>query len=417
MTRRLLPALAIAMLALSAFALNALAAPAPPPLSLGETTPLETTYGDPTLPKARAVWIEMLDSATKTIDIEQFYFSHRPGEALQPLVDAIGKAAARGVRVRLLLDASMGKTYPHPADSLAKLAHVEVRFVDYRALAGGVQHAKFCMIDAREAWLGSQNLDWRSFSHIHELGVRMREPRLAAALEAVFETDWAAAARDQKETPLAATLPQWPLRLVQGPRDTALVWLGASPQKTNPAGLPWDLDLILSRIASAKDTIRVQVMNYGTRVHGMVDSTLQMALIAAANRGVEVRMIVADWGIGGPNEDAWRQLAAVPHIELRISQVPEWSGGYIPFARVEHCKYMVTGDDAWIGTSNWEPSYFLNTRNVGLTLRDAVLADRLKRIFANDWSQPTAVPWRVDSKLAARAHSQTVPAGAKYYGE
>ena len=415
MLRRLLIA---ALLLIAAQAVAAAPAPtATPPLTLGETVPLETTYGNPALPAARDLWVDMITHATRSIDIEEFYFSYRAGERMQPIIDAIGVAASRGVKVRLMLDTNMGKTYPHPADSLAKLPHIEVRFVDYRALAGGVQHSKFMVVDSRDAWLGSQNLDWRSFTHIHELGVRMNEPRLASALMAIFEADWAAAARDQKETPPVASIPAWPLRIVQGARDTAIVTLSASPQKTTPAGIPWDLQMIVGRIAATTDTVRIQTMNYGVISHGVADSTLHKALIAAAQRGVPVQLLVADWTLGGAGESAIRDLAAVPNIAVRISQVPEWSGGYVPFSRVEHCKYMVTGDDSWIGTSNWEPSYFLNTRNVALNVHNAAIAAQLRRVFWNDWSQPTAVAFTPDSKLTPRMHGMTVPAGAKSYGE
>ena len=414
MLRRLLLA---ALLFATPQAAAAAPAPAAAPITLGETVPLETTYGNPALPAAVDVWVDMVTHATHTIDIEQFYFSYRTGERMQAIIDCVGAAAARGVKVRIMLDTNMGKTYPHPADSLGRLPHIEVRFVDYRALAGGVQHSKFMVVDGREAWLGSQNLDWRSFTHIHELGVRMREPRLAGALTAIFQADWAAAARDQKETPPVAAIPAWPLRLVQGPRDTAFVTLSASPQKTTPAGIPWDLQMIVERIAATKDTVRIQTMNYGVNSHGVVDSTLHRALVTAAQRGVPVQLLVADWTLGGAGESALRDLAAAPNISVRISQVPEWSGGYIPFSRVEHCKYMVTGDDSWIGTSNWEPGYFLNTRNVALNVHNAGIAAQLRRVFWNDWSQPTAVAFTQGTKLTPRMHGMTVPAGAKSYGE
>ena len=86
----------------------------------------------------------------------------------------------------------MHRTYPQPADSLGKLANFSVRTIDYHRIAGGVQHAKFMVVDDREAWLGSQNLDWRSLSHIHELGARVRLEAVAKTFADVFETDWAA---------------------------------------------------------------------------------------------------------------------------------------------------------------------------------------------------------------------------------
>src|SRR5439155_26468648 len=143
------------------------------PVQLVETRPVETALGDPTLPTAQAEWLDLIRGTRSTLDLEEFYFSERAGEALSPVVEALVGAARRGVRVRLLLDAGMHRTYPLPADSLGRLDHIAVRTVDYHRLAGGVQHAKFMIADSRVAYVGSQNLDWRALKHIHELGVRV----------------------------------------------------------------------------------------------------------------------------------------------------------------------------------------------------------------------------------------------------
>jgi len=59
-----------------------------------------------------------------------------------------------------------------------------------------------------------------------------------------------------------------------------------------------------------------------------------------------------------------KSLSLAPGLELRISSIPVYSGGFIPYARTEHCKYMVVdGETSWIGTGNWEESYFRNCRD------------------------------------------------------
>src|SRR5438105_2590712 len=94
----------IAMTALAVMAVTA-AAPAPRPVQLAETRPLETALGDSTLLTARDAWLDLIGGARTSLDLEEFYFSERRGEALTPVVDALTAAARRGVRVRLLLDA------------------------------------------------------------------------------------------------------------------------------------------------------------------------------------------------------------------------------------------------------------------------------------------------------------------------
>lgn len=425
--RRLLSLLALVSFAGAAFAAGRPAAahkPAspvslsPPAISLGESRPLETPLGNKGIADVSAVWIGMIRSARRSLDLEHFYFSHRRGEALQPVLDEIGRAAIRGVHVRLLLDANMSRTYPQPADSFATIPNVELRRVDYKKLAGGVQHAKFMIVDGREGWLGSQNLDWRSLRQIHELGARVRDERVAGAMEAVFEADWQGA--DTTRAFAAGTFAgtTWPVRLQESGRDSATVWLGASPQKTTPAGIPWDRDLLVQRLHEAKHEIVAQTLQFGVASYGIVDSSLYNALVAAARRGVKVKFIVSDWTLGGKNEATLRSLAAVPNIEVKISRLPEWSGGYIPFARVEHCKYMVADSTwLWVGTSNWEPSYFANTRNLGLTILSRRLAGQARAVFTASWTAPSALAFGPDTKIAPREHGEKAPAGAKVYGE
>ena len=390
----------------------------PPALELGESRPLETGLGNRALPEASDVWLKMIAGAKGTLDIEEFYFSHHQGQSLQPIVGEIGRAAARGVHVRLLLDAGFLRTYAQPAESLSHLPYIEVRAIDYKRLTGGVQHSKFMIADGSDAWIGSQNLDWRSLTQIHELGMRVRHEALAGAIESVFNSDWAAGDTTKPfriGRPNGAT---WPQHVTQANGRDVDVWLGASPRSTTPAGIPWDRDLIVERLDAAKREVSVQVLQYGVNMRGSTpDSTLHRALVAAAARGVKVRLLVSDWALGTGNEPALHDLAA-RGVEVRISRVPEWSGGFIPYARVEHCKYMVVdGEWLWVGTSNWEPSYFLNTRNLGLTVRDPMLAKQAGVIFATSWDAPTAAPYGPDTRLPAREHGAKAPAGMKFYGE
>jgi phosphatidylserine/phosphatidylglycerophosphate/cardiolipin synthase-like enzyme len=389
----------------------------PPPLVLVESRPLETTLGDPSLPATAGEWLDMIGAARTTLDLEEYYLSERPGEALSPVLEAIGAAAARGVRVRLLLDAKMHRTYPMPADSLAKIPNVSVRVVDYGRLAKGVQHSKFMIADRSDAFVGSQNLDWRSLSHIHELGLRSRLAPVAAALEDVFETDWNMADTTNTTPPVDRARVKWPVRFEQG-GTKGEIWLGASPRATTPVSIPWDRDLLVQRLDEARREIVVQTLNYGVAGFGSRDSTLHQALIAAARRGVKVRLLVSDWGLGYDGEADLKALATNANVEVRISRVPDWSGGYIPFARVEHCKFAVVDSSwLWLGTSNWEPSYFLTTRNVGLTVHHAGVASGVRGVFEKDWTSPTAVPFGPEAQLVSRPHGMKPPEGAKVYGE
>ena len=84
-----------------------------------------------------------------------------------------------------------------------------------------------------------------------------------------------------------------------------------------------------------------------------------------------------------------KSLQVLTNIEVGISTIPEYSGGFIPFARVEHCKYMVVDSQwLWLGTSNWSWSYFHNSRNLGLVIQSKEANNTVHEIFWKSWTSP-----------------------------
>ena len=87
------------------------------------------------------------------------------------------------------------------------------------------------------------------------------------------------------------------------------------------------------------------------------------------------------------------------------------SQSLIPFARVNHNKYMVTENTGFIGTSNWSADYFINTGGIGFVFKPEVdgggcgdnstvggggggskenLRDQLANVFQRDWESSYA---------------------------
>lgn len=351
-------------------------------LDLVETAPVETTLDHADLPDAYLVWRDMVAGARTSIDLEEFYVVSREGSRLEPILGALEAAADRGVKVRLLADASYAKKMPEALARLEAHRGIEVRRFDATALLGNVQHAKFFVVDGREAFLGSQNLDWRSLEHIQELGVRIRgAPGIATALADVFATDWALAGGG----PAAARV-RHEVRFPEG------VTLVASPRGWLPDERLWDLPRLQGLIDGARHHVRVQLLTYGA---GDGFDTLDQALRRAAARGVTVEVMVSDWSLRPGLVESLTSLAAVPGIAVRAVTIPEHSSGFISYARVIHAKYLaVDGARVWIGTSNWEHGYFYEDRNVGLIVDDAALAGRLDRFFEDLWASRYAV--RID---------------------
>lgn len=400
--------------------------PSGPAIRLVATIPVESAIGDRTMPRTAETWVEMIDGAQRTLELEHFYLSHWPGEATGPVIDAIGRAARRGVKVRILLDVRFHATYPHPADSLGRVTGIELRWLDMKKISGGgVQHAKFMVVDGMHVFVGSQNFDWRALKHIHELGVRVRDARIAGAYQRVFEYDWKAAAPDAAPVVAGsagrlsqAARAMLPLRLVQSEGDTALVWPTFSPIGHIPDSSLWDLDHIVRLLDSARSEVVLQALSYGSGRGSERDSTLDLALRRAADRGVKVRLLISDWEADNARIGDLQRLSQVPNVEAKLSSVPEWSGGYIPFARVEHCKYLVVDTLwTWVGTSNWEPDYFHTSRNAALAMQNRPLALQARKMFETGWRAPTARVVNATEKYKPKIHRETPPPGRKVYGK
>jgi phosphatidylserine/phosphatidylglycerophosphate/cardiolipin synthase-like enzyme len=394
-----------------------------PPVQLVETIPVETQLGDPRLPSAAKVWVEMIDGARRTLQLEHFYLSHWPGEPTGPVLDAIGRAARRGVEVRIILDTRFHATYPQPADSLGQVPGIRVRWIDMKNVSGGgVQHGKWMIVDGEQTFVGSQNFDWRALSHIHELGVRVRDVRVAGLFQRVFEADWLSAApgaqpRPQVHPPMRVAMTMLPLAIPQAPGDSLLLWPSFSPLGAIPDSSLWDLTAILRLLDGARSEIVAQMLTYGSGRGSDRDSTIDLALRRAAARGVKVKLLVSDWEADNPRIRDLQRLSEVPNVEIKLSSVPEWSGGYIPFARVEHCKYLVADSIwTWVGTSNWEPDYFRSSRNAAISVRNRPIALQARGIFATGWKSPTAKAVRQDMTFTPRIHGEKPPAGARVYG-
>lgn len=383
------PAAALLALSLSALPVSAQAAEV---LELVETAPVETTLDSPDLRDTHVVWPEMIDRATKTLEFAEFYASDEPGSRLEAVLQAIERATARGVRVRFLSDKRFEKTYPDTLARLGKMPNAQVRIIDVGALSGGVLHAKYFVVDGREMFVGSQNFDWRALQHILEMGVRLAEPDVVRAYQDVFETDWALAAPGADKTFRARTSSAaFPARIGTG-EDAPAVTPVFSPKGWLPDEKLWDLPHLVEMIDGAKSTVRVQLLTYKTISRdGSYFDVLESALRRAAARKVSVQLLLADWSKSKGNIEGLQSLQSVPGIDVRMSTIPQWSGGFIPFARVGHAKYLVVdGKRSWIGTGNWEGDYFHQSRNAGLVIDSPAIGGRLDRFFENAWGSTYA---------------------------
>ncbi|MCP4571101.1 MAG: hypothetical protein GY838_01990 [bacterium] len=377
---------------------------APGTVEFVESWPEHTAYDMPELRDAAEVWAQVLGDAGSHIDLAGFYFSRKgdgddaygPESApdlLVPALDAVAAAAERGVVVRCLADAKFAVNYAEVPAWLGGLPGAETRIFDVAPHWGGVLHAKYFLVDDTRFHIGSQNFDWRALGQIRELGVLVDHAGLAADLRRVYDLDWnlagggSLAPADPMETALA-DLPTHTVRTAAGDEVSALVT--ASPRHGLPAGIPWDLPLLVEMIDAARDSVHLQLLSYGvTDREKRVFDDLDRALRRAAVRGAQVRILLSNWAKSRYALPWVKGLALLPNIEVRFTNIPDHPDGFIPFARVEHAKYLtVDGDACWIGTSNWSRDYFYSSRNVGLVLLGTGAAHDPDRFFNRGWHGP-----------------------------
>lgn len=354
-----------------------------------ESVPVETMLDNPDLRNTSTVWLEMIRQARYTINLEHFYISNEPNSALDTILQALQKAVQSGVKLRVILDARMGRTYPESIVELRQIG-ANVRLTDKFNQMGGVQHAKFMIVDTQLVFLGSQNFDWRALTHIHELGLQIRQRQLAEQLLNLFESDWNGSSKQFVPTSHISLTPlQHQLQLASG--ELITFWVSASPVGALPIGFQWDETSLLEIINTARKSICIQLLSYSTNDKAGRYTIFDDALRKAAARGVQVRIIIADWATASAEITNLQSLASIDNILIRLTTIPEFSGGYIPYARVEHCKYCVVDDSlVWLGTANWGKSYFYSSRNLSLVVNNSTISQRLSKVFWKSWESPYA---------------------------
>ena len=373
-------------LSLGLAALLALAEAPAQELELVESFPVGTDFDQPDLRQTQTVWLEMIARARSEILWQTFYLAHEPGKATEPVLKALEQAAARGVRVRLLVDPKFYQTYPETLDRLASREGIEVRHSAIGPWLEGMMHAKAIFVDGQEGFIGSQNFDWRSLEHIRELGVHFRSTELTREYVKAFRWEWEHAGEPAPPQKLAEVVSQ-PVKL-----DGSTVLATFSPNSLNSSTAASDEAEILRLLDGAQRSIEIALLSYSPLDHagGRFYPVLDNLIRRAAVRGVEVRLLLSHWVEGKKGQDHLASLDALDKVEVRACRIPPTSEGEIPFARVHHSKYLVCdGSQAWLGTSNWQEDYFHSSRNYGLVMLDGPIPARLERLFNFDWQRST----------------------------
>ncbi|MEZ4399520.1 MAG: phospholipase D-like domain-containing protein [Kofleriaceae bacterium] len=274
--------------------------------------------------------VALVDGATVAIDVQMYSFT------LTRLADRLIAADRRGVPVRVLLDAGQ----PENATIRSRLVAGGVEVRDAPAAFINA-HAKYVVIDRDDALIASGNFTVAGLSDQRNYGVEDRDPEDVADLATLFEADWTG-------TTPALTCS----RLVVTPGDARL--------------------RIQTLIASATTSLDLAL-------YYLSDTSIRAALQTAHNRGIAVRVLLAD-----PSEIADNAATATTLTQTGIS---------VKTLRnpTMHAKVIVAdGARALVGSNNMSITSMRDNREVGVILREPPAVATVTTQFAADWAAATA---------------------------
>ena len=306
-------------------------------------------------------------AATQRISFENFIYED--GLVGDAFTREISAAAARGVAVRVVLDA-FGST--RSERSRQRLAAAGVRVVMFNTIrpwsleeVNYRTHRKILVVDGRIAFTGGMGVadHWLGHAqdrhHWRDTQFEVTGPAVRR-LEAAFYENWLEAGG------LAAPAldPEQPSQRT-GARSV-VIW-------SNPSGGSSRVKLLyLLSIAAARRHIDIQSPYF------ILDESTRWSLDAARRRGVTVRILTS-----GDITDAPPVKAASRHAYQSLLDAGYHVYEYQP--TMMHVKSMVV-DGVWsvIGTANFDNRSFELNDELTIGVQDAELAGRLVRDFERD---------------------------------
>jgi cardiolipin synthase len=282
-------------------------------------------------------------------------------------VDILESDAARGVIVRVILDRDYSGASVNAAVFSQLRAHgVQVHW----APVGTIFHQKTVTVDDRTSAIMTLNLTSEYYSSSRDFAVITTDRSDVVAIEEVFATDWTNSGPPQT-----------------GPPGANLVW---SPGAEAP---------ILALIRSARHSLLIENEE-------MDDSDIVDALVAAARRGVVVKVVMtysSSWA-----SEFQDLVAAGVKVSTYASDAPL----YI------HAKVIVVdGTTAFLGSQNFSDSSLNYNRELGIITTDPTLVRPIAETVASDFAGATPFSSRPPNTAGAWCRASASPANDGYAGD
>ena len=339
--------------------------------------------------------VQDIDTAQHYVHLEYFMFANDKVGA--PVIDALIRAQQRGVQCRVLIDHLGNMGYHTPVLRRLRECDIPVHQMlpinpfDNQWNRGDLRnHRKIVVVDGMVGFTGSHNLiedtyhkrgNIRRGIHYLELVARVSGP-VVSELNAAFVTDWYS---ETEELLDANTAPETRVRMLT---------TGDGLCQVLPSGPGFEHNNNLMLFVALFHTARWKITIANPYV--VPDESLLLALTSAAQRGVEVTLIVSEIG----------DQFLVYHAQRSYYEELLKAGVHIYLYRppvMLHSKFLIIDDDIGvIGSSNLDiRSFELNlevtlvcyNNQVAVDLH-GVAADYLREsrpLLLDDWQ--VRAPW------------------------
>ena len=333
--------------------------------------------------------VKLLQGAKSSIDVETY-------EMDDPAVDqALRSAVDRGVKLNIVQEGSpVGASCHVFGGSSAPSSQTptclrQQDLVNYVTSHGGqyvpfskslcgkpgsrcYQHGKIAIIDNSAVVISSGNFNATSLCDLaaspkncdRDYTILSRDQAVINSLQAIFNNDLAGQASDMSN--------------IGSPRLTVSPFSSLQP--------------IVDFIGSAKSTLQIETQY-------LKDPTMNQAIIDAANRGVNVSVMVSsDCSFAKPKPTEAAKFQAIysafdsAGVKSRIFSGRMKVGGIKGYL---HAKaIIVDGVRAWIGSENGSTTALTDNREYGIFIDDAGLISQLNQNVSADFANPQGESWQ-----------------------
>jgi phosphatidylserine/phosphatidylglycerophosphate/cardiolipin synthase-like enzyme len=300
-----------------------------------------------------------LDGATSTLDLAQYDF-HLGDETKAIVAAAFERAAARGVRVRLVYDVSHANPIPVPPPPEPDVQLIATLPVEGKPIAGvpDLMHHKYVIRDGASVWTGSLNWTDDSWTRQENVIAVVHSEAIAKAYRIDFDQLWTTG--DVLKTGFVD--PRWD--------DGVRAWFTPGHGEDLSARIAKMIRRAKRRVRICSPLITTGPV-LGTLAQVIADGAVDVAGCVDAT---QVRQVIQQWEANA--NVSWKlplleQVMAGPFTG-KVS-TPYGDGTVHDFM---HAKVTVCDDTAFVGSFNLSRSGEQNAENV-LEIEDAAIAGRL----------------------------------------